>query len=204
MLSFALLWIDTCKKVKLAPCQSLRSATSMMTCTDWHTSAHSAFCMCRLANRETHNPLYTFPVWGNWDATEIIYGLPQNTPNNVHFSILDLLTKKGHRKRITRTVVCLQDLSVYSWLDCQPDDLFRLTHFSLREMPNGHPVLEYIVGYLTNWWQYMPGNHVIGPWLAYFADWSFTALPMQVCRSSVITCSTVDRIVKHCTESMGV
>ena len=134
---------------------------------------------------------------------QFIYGLPQNTPNNVHFSVLDLLTKKGHRKRIPRTVVCLQDLSVYSWLDCQPEDLFRLTHFSLREMPNGHPVLEYIVGYLTNWWQYMPGNHVIGPWLAYLADWSFTALPMQVCSSSVTTCSTVDRIVKHCTESIS-
>lgn len=65
---------------------------------------------------------------------------------------------------------------MYSWLDCQPEDLFRLTTYSLRDVQSAHPALQY----LTQWGQHFPGIHLFGPWLAYIAAWSFTALPMQV------------------------
>ena len=74
--------------------------------------------------------------------------------------------------------VMLQDLSVYSWLDCEPDDLYKLTNYSLYEMQESlpHPMPDY----LEYWRQNGPGFHSLSPVLSALGRFSFTARPMQV------------------------
>lgn len=72
----------------------------------------------------------------------------------------------------------LQDLSVYSWLDCEPDDLYKLTNYSLYEMQDSlpHPMPDY----LEYWRQNGPGVQYLSPVLSALGRFSFTARPMQV------------------------
>ena len=72
----------------------------------------------------------------------------------------------------------MQDLSVYSWLDCEPDDLYKLTRYSLSELQDvlPHPVPDY----LNYWRQHGPGMQHISPWLSSLGSFSFAARPMQV------------------------
>lgn len=72
----------------------------------------------------------------------------------------------------------LQDLSVYSWLDCEPDDLYKVTMYSLGEMHHSlpHPVPDY----LEYWRLNGPGMQYLSPVLSALGRFSFTARPMQV------------------------
>lgn len=73
----------------------------------------------------------------------------------------------------------LQDLSVYSWLDCEPDDLYRLTTYSLREVQDSFP--HPVPNYLEYWRQNGPFMQYLSPVLSALGSFSFTARPMQVC-----------------------
>lgn len=77
-----------------------------------------------------------------------------------------------------QTTTMLQDLSVYSWLDCEPDDLYKLTNYSLYEMQDSlpHPMPDY----LEYWGQHGPGVQYLTPVLSALGRFSFTARPMQV------------------------
>ena len=83
-------------------------------------------------------------------------------------------------------VTVLQDLSVYSWLDCEPDDLYKLTHYSLSDVQDllPHPVQDY----LTHWRQNGAGMQHVTPWLSAMGHFSFTARPMQVSRDTNSRC----------------
>lgn len=76
-------------------------------------------------------------------------------------------------------LLVLQDLSVYSWLDCEPDDLYKLTKYSLYEVQDAFP--HPIPDYLDNWMQHGPGMQHLSPWLTAIGQFSFIARPMQVC-----------------------
>lgn len=79
---------------------------------------------------------------------------------------------------IFECVCALQDLSVYSWLDCEPDDLFKLTNYSLYEIQDAFP--HPIPDYLDYWREYGLGTQHISPWLTSLGQFTFTARPMQV------------------------
>lgn len=69
------------------------------------------------------------------------------------------------------------DLSVYSWLDCEPDDLYKQTRYSLYEVEDAFP--QPIPDYLDYWRQNGLGMQHISPWLTSIGQFSFTARPMQ-------------------------
>ena len=72
----------------------------------------------------------------------------------------------------------LQDLSVYSWLDCEPDDLYKLTAYSLQDMQHSLPYP--VPDYLEYWRLNGPGMQYLSPVLSALGRFSFTARPMQV------------------------
>jgi len=72
---------------------------------------------------------------------------------------------------------------VYSWLDCEPDDLYKQTRYSLYEIEDAFP--QPIPDYLDYWRQNGLGMQHISPWLTSIGQFSFTARPMQVCLTSI-------------------
>ena len=71
---------------------------------------------------------------------------------------------------------------MYSWLDCEPDDLYKLTQYSVYELQDGLPLQ--LQDYLLQWWQDGQGMHLIGPWLTSLGQVSFVARPMQVSKKT--------------------
>ena len=71
-----------------------------------------------------------------------------------------------------------QDLSVYSWLDCEPDDLYKLRMYHLHEVQDSFP--HPIPDYLDYWRQNGPLMQYLSPVLSALGGFSFTARPMQV------------------------
>ena len=67
---------------------------------------------------------------------------------------------------------------MYSWLDCEPDDLYKQATYSLYEWQDTlpHPLPDY----LDYWRQRGPGMQYVSPWLSSIGQFTFIARPMQV------------------------
>ncbi len=73
---------------------------------------------------------------------------------------------------------CLQDLSVYSWLDCRPDDLYSPTQFALRDL--GELMPRSLLEYLGFWRHQLPAWEALDNGFHSLAWYKITARPMQV------------------------
>ena len=72
----------------------------------------------------------------------------------------------------------LQDLSVYSWLECRPDDLYSPTQFALRDL--GELMPRSLLEYLGFWRHQLPAWEALDNGFHSLAWYRITARPMQV------------------------
>ena len=67
---------------------------------------------------------------------------------------------------------------MYSWLHCEPDDIFKPAHFAVGDVLNALP--SQLLDFLLRLWHIMPGSHSLDATLPPLAQLAFTAKPMQV------------------------
>lgn len=96
----------------------------------------------------------------------------------------------------------MQDLSVYSWLDCEPDDLYKLRMYSLHELQDSFP--HPIPDYLDYWRQHGPLMQYLSPLLSALGNFSFIARPMQVCCSCLRVFADMHRLNVATAHAAGV